>query len=308
MKQRGMALLMVLMLLAVMAALAAVATERWFFSFQYSLQQHQRLQGKWYAAGAETLATKLLLLDAHDDATHTHLAQRWATGGQRFPLEDAELQAQLADAQACFNLNAVVSDEGVQRMFTRLLVLLEEEPGQAQQISAALADWLDEDDLPRENGAEDEEYAAHRPPYLTAGQRLQDVSELRQVRGISAALLQRLRPLVCALPEGTLRININTLVPAQWPLLAALAEGMDETQIRQTLARRPPTGWETLEQPMSALPPLAAQRQYLVLNGDYFNLRAVVQMADATYRQSSLLRRHGGQTKVLWRHWEVNEQ
>lgn len=307
MKQRGMALLMVLMLLAVMAALAAVATERWFFSFQYSLQLHQRLQGKWYAAGAETLAAQLLSLDARDDASHTHLAQRWATSGQRFPLEDAELQAQLADAQACFNLNAVVSDEGIQQIFTRLLMLLGEEAGQAQRISAALADWLDEDDIPRDNGAEDDEYAAHPSPYLTARQRLQDVSELRLVRGIDAALLQRLRPLVCALPEGTLRININTLAPAQWPLLAALTEGMDETQIRQTLARRPSAGWETLDQPLAALIPLSSQRQHLVLNSDYFSLRAVVQMADTTYRQSSLLRRHGGQTKVLWRHWEIED-
>lgn len=306
MKQRGMALLMVLMLLAVMAALAAVATERWFFSFQYSLQLHQRLQGKWYAAGAETLATRLLSLDARDDASHTHLAQRWATSGQRFPLEDAELQAQLTDAQACFNLNAVVNDDA-QRIFARLLVQLAEDPGQAQQISAALADWLDEDDIPRDGGAEDEEYAAHRPPYLTAGQRLQDVSELRQIRGVSAELLQRLRPLICVLPEGSLRININTLQPAQWPLLAALVEGMDETQIRQVLARRPPAGWEKLEQPLAALMPLASQRQYLVLNSDYFSLRAVVQMADATYRQASLLRRHGGQTRVLWRHWEIEE-
>lgn len=307
MKQRGMALLMVLMLLAVMAALAAVATERWFFSFQYSLQLHQRLQGKWYAAGAETLAAKLLSLDARDDATHTHLAQRWATAGQRFPLEDAELQAQLADAQACFNLNAVAGDEGVQRIFTRLLVLLEEEPGQAQRIGAALADWLDEDDIPRDGGAEDEEYAAHHPPYLTAGQRLQDVSELRQVRGVSAELLQRLRPLVCALPEGSLHVNINTLVPTQWPLLAAMAEGMDETLLRQTLTQRPPAGWETLEKPLAALTPLASQRQYLVLNSNYFSLRATVQMADATYRQASLLRRHAGQTQVLWRHWEIEE-
>jgi general secretion pathway protein K len=306
MKQRGMALLMVLMLLAVMAALAAVATERWFFSFQYSLQLHQRLQGKWYAAGAETLAAKLLSLDARDDATHTHLAQRWATAGQRFPLEDAELQAQLADAQACFNLNAVVNDDA-QRIFTRLLVLLEEEPGQAQRIGAALADWLDEDDIPRDGGAEDEEYAAHHIPYLTAGQRLQNVSELRQVRGVSAELLQRLRPLVCTLPEGSLRININTLLPGQWPLLAALAEGMDEIQIRQTLTRRPPAGWETPEQPLAALPPLVSQRQYLVLNSNYFSLRATVQMADATYRQASLLRRHAGQTQVLWRHWEIEE-
>lgn len=305
MKQRGMALLMVLMLLAVMAALAAVATERWFFSFQYSLQLHQRLQGKWYATGAETLAAKLLSLDARDDASHTHLAQRWATSGQRFPLEDAELQAQLADAQACFNLNAVAGNEGIQWIFTRLLVLLEEDPGQAQRISSALADWLDEDDIPRDGGAEDEEYAAHRPPYLTAGQRLQDVSELRQVRGISAALLQRLRPLVCTLPEGVLHININTLLPGQWPLLAALVEGMDEAQIRQTLTRRPPAGWETLEQPMAELIPLAGQRQYLVLNSNYFSLRARVQMADATYRQASLLRRQGGQTQVLWRHWEI---
>lgn len=307
MKQRGMALLVVLMLLAVMAALAAVATERWFFSFHSSLQLHQRLQGKWIGAGAEALAATLLRLDAEDDGLHTHLAQRWATAGQSFPLEDAELQARLTDAQACFNLNAMAGNEEIQRIFTRLLVVLGEEDGQAQRISAALADWLDEDDQPRDGGAEDADYAAYSPPYLTARQRLQDVSELRQVRDVSAGLLQRLRPLVCALPDGALRININTLAVSQWPLLAAIAEGIDETAARQWLARRPPAGWDTLAQPLAELPLLTTWRHFLTLNSDYFSLRMVVRLSDAHYRQYSLLHRSGGQTRVLRRHWEIEE-
>ncbi|NIY46296.1 type II secretion system minor pseudopilin GspK [Cedecea colo] len=307
MKQRGMALLVVLMLLAMMASLAAVVTERWFFSYQYSVQLHQRLQGKWYAAAAETFAMALLVLDARDDTQHTHLAQRWATSGQRFPLEETELQAQLIDAQACFNLNAVTGDEEAQRIFTRLLVLLGEETGQAQQIGAALADWLDEDNLPRDGGAEDAEYASFHSPWLTAGQRLQNVSELRQLRGINAALLQRLRPLVCALPEAGMKININTLAPAQWPLLAALAEGTNEAAIRQGLARRPSAGWETLESFLAEMPALGSQRRYLGLNSAFFSLRVVVRMADTNYRQYSLLQRSGGQTKVLRRYWEIEE-
>ncbi|WP_431225628.1 type II secretion system protein GspK [Serratia sp. L9] len=90
-------------------------------------------------------------------------------------------------------------------------------------------------------------------------------------------------------------------------MLAALAEGIDETTARQLLTRRPPAGWDTLAQPLADMPLLAPGRHLLTLNSDYFSLRMVVRLSDTNYRQYSLLQRSNGQARVLRRHWEIEE-
>lgn len=306
MKQKGMALLTVLLLLAVMVALAALATERWFFSFQYSLQLHQRLQGKWFAAGAEEVAGGLLRLDARDDMRHTHLSQRWATLADTLPLEGGQLQVRIHDAQACFNLNAL-GDDGARAVFTRLLTLNGVDAAAAQSVAAAAADWIENGDAPRPAGAKDSEYAAREPPYLTAQQPMWDVSELRQVRGISAQLYNALRPLLCALPVETVAININTPGAEQWSLIAALSEEIGEDDVRRWLAQRPGAGWQTLEAAFSGLKPLAGQRRYLTLNSEFFYVDITARLDEAAYRQRSLLQRNRGKISVIWRQQEAEE-
>lgn len=51
---------------------------------------------------------------------------------------------------------------------------------------------------------------------------MQDVSELRLLAGMDAALYQRLLPFVCVQPDDALQVNVNTLRPSQAALLVAL--------------------------------------------------------------------------------------
>ncbi|QHM70218.1 type II secretion system minor pseudopilin GspK [Mixta intestinalis] len=307
MKQRGMALLTVLLLLAIVVTLVTVVTERWFFSFHYSLHLHQRLQGKWYVTAAENIAAMVLQRDAFDDARHTHLAQQWATEGPHFSLPNAELDVRLTDARTCFNINALPHDEEIQRIFIRLLQLLQIESSQAERLNAAIADWIDGGVKIRAGGAKDDVYQASDPPYLTASQPLWHPSELRPVRGITPEILQQLRPLICVLPEKNFILNLNTLQTAQWPLLAALLPDSSQNEILRWLKQRPAAGWETLEETFTGLEALAGQRHYLTLNSDYFALHVIAQMADTDYRQYSLLQRKNGKVTVLWRYPEMEE-
>ncbi len=125
-----------------------------------------------------------------------------AQEGRRFTLDDGEIRATIRDGHACFNLNAINhrTDEAGDGtpyptdVFVRLLALLGEPPLRASQIAAALGDWTDSDGQQRLNGAEDEVYMAQTPGYLAANQPMQDVSELRLLAGMDAALYQRLLP------------------------------------------------------------------------------------------------------------------
>ncbi len=223
-RQRGVALLMVLFILALMMILASAMTERTAVMYQHTAVTLDNLQARWYAPGGgkygrRAAATRCAGLAQSNEPRRKPRAQE----GRRFTLDDGEIRATIRDGHACFNLNAINhrTDEAGDGtpyptdVFVRLLALLGEPPLRASQIAAALGDWTDSDGQPRLNGAEDEVYMAQTPGYLAANQPMQDVSELRLLAGMDAALYQRLLPFVCVQPDDALQVNVNTLRPSR---------------------------------------------------------------------------------------------
>ncbi len=157
------------------------------------------------------------------------------------------MRGQIVDAQACFNLNAInygvvdlTSIPYAARIFQQLLINLQVELLQARQVTAALRDWIDRDDKPVRGGAEDEVYMGMEPPYLAANQPMQDVSELRLIRGNRCRALPQTLPYVCVLPTSDLSVNVNTLLDSQAPLLAALfLTKPDSLPVTELLQQRP---------------------------------------------------------------------
>ena len=157
----------------------------------------------------------------------------------------------MSDGGNCFNLNSlVVKAEGnyasytpAVNQFARLLRVLDLPNGEA--IAAAAADWIDSDDSPLPGGAEDAAYAGGATPYRTAGTLMADPSELRAVAGVTPEVYDKLRPWICTLPKAErARININTLLPEQAPLLAMLLpDTLGVEGARSLLLKRPPIGY-----------------------------------------------------------------
>ncbi|MBW9794589.1 general secretion pathway protein GspK, partial [Escherichia coli] len=86
----------------------------------------------------------------------------------------------------------------------------------------AIADYVDNDDIPRASGAENEYYQTSNDPHTIGGRRIWSISELKQIKGMTLSLYQQISPLLCALPDDELKININTLTRRDAPLLAAM--------------------------------------------------------------------------------------
>jgi general secretion pathway protein K len=151
----------------------------------------------------------------------------------------------------CFNLNSVAMGPvgrtltrplGVEQL-ARLLTLLDVPQAESLRIAAATADWVDVDQQPGSGGAEDPAYARAATPYRTAGTLLAEASEWRAVAGVTPAIFARAAPHLCALPEAELsRPNINSLVPADAPVLAAIT-GVPLATARDAIAARPAGGW-----------------------------------------------------------------
>ncbi|MBT4868204.1 MAG: hypothetical protein HON53_24120 [Planctomycetaceae bacterium] len=62
-------------------------------------------------------------------------------------------------------------------------------PNMTADIADAILDWLDEDELPRLSGAENEYYGTLSPPYETKNGQLESLDELLRVRGVTSSML-----------------------------------------------------------------------------------------------------------------------
>ena len=248
--ERGAALLTVLLLVAIIAVLAGAALEKLRLSTRVGGNAVALDQARAFSFAAETLAVvKVSDLLARHPARVT-LEGGWSGRPIPLPIPGGTADATVVDGGNCFNLNGLVTEvsPGVYASFTparaqfaRLIRLVDPQAASPDGIAAAAADWIDSDTYPLDGGAEDSAYSGYR----TANTLMADPSELRAVRGVTRADYERLRPWLCALPVAApSRINVNTLLPEQAPLIAMLLPGTLTVEgARQVLLRRPPAGF-----------------------------------------------------------------
>jgi type II secretory pathway component PulK len=93
----------------------------------------------------------------------------------------------LEDESTRLNLSTLLMAEKTSP--TAAQTLLMALPGMTEDVADAILDWLDEDDEPREMGAEVDYYSGLAPPYAPKNGPLETVEELLLVRGVTPQLL-----------------------------------------------------------------------------------------------------------------------
>jgi type II secretory pathway component PulK len=92
----------------------------------------------------------------------------------------------VTDEGGKINLNALMKiDSSGQVLFNMLMAL----PNVTEDIADPIVDWLDADDNPRQNGAEDTYYQTLSPPYHAKNGPLDSLEELLLVKGITPQVL-----------------------------------------------------------------------------------------------------------------------
>jgi general secretion pathway protein K len=254
--ERGAALLTVLLLVAVMAVVSAAVLERLTLATRLAANASAADQARAYADSASLLVERRLGDLAGAQTGKVTLEGNWLGRAQPVAVPGGMASVTPFDGGNCFNLNSLVSgktEAGLKvrpvalSQFRTLMGLLGVPSNSAQGIAEAATDWIDSDSVPRSGGAEDEVYLGMPVPYRTANRLMVDVSELRAVDGVTPAIYNLLRPWICALPEAELSpINVNTLLPAQAPLLAMLFPGkLTVDAARTLLTARPATGYDS---------------------------------------------------------------
>lgn len=316
--ETGAALLTVLMLVAIVAVLAASSLERLKLATRASVNMIAVDQARSYGYAAETVALSRIADLVARDPARTTLAGDWQGRDIPFPIDGGTAVARLVDGGNCFNVNSVVTQGQDQLQLTArpiailqfesLMINLGVRPSEARAIAFALGDWIDSDTSPLSGGAEDSAYTRAKIPYRTANDLMADASEIRVLAGMTPAIYAVVRPWVCALPSTDLSpININTISPAQAPLVAMLIPGQLTVQsAKRMIDERPANGYAnvvsfwSLPALAGVSPPAEVQAQ-LQMKTRWFALDLSVSLAGAELRETALIDANQNTTRLVRR-------
>lgn len=150
---------------------------------------------------------------------------------------DEEIRYGLMDEERKLNVNKA-SFEVLKQFFESVGEATAQEAG---DIADAILDWVDTDDEPRENGAEEGYYASLQPAYPCKNKEFQVVEELLLVKAMTQEVFDKVKEYVTVYSSGT--VNLNT---AGKPVLQAL--GMSGILAEKVLHfRKGPDGKEATE-------------------------------------------------------------
>lgn len=240
--ERGAVLLTTILVMAVMATLAVAI----FDDLRYAVRRANNIQTaaqmELYADGAEDFAVQYLSTAMLSVSPAQMNGQLAAPEPIIFPIDNGVMTLSVRDGTQCLSISQLNRGNG-RRNFRQLLEVLGVTPAQATQLVSAASDWQDADTAPLPGGAEDGHYLSLDPPYRTANTPISSTMELRAIRGFDPETVLALRPYICARPDpAKSTLNVNTLSPAQAPLLAAYLGGADWLSAAQDLILNRPAG------------------------------------------------------------------
>jgi len=181
--QSGVALVMVLWILLLVTISTGAYT---LMARMDQLEAHTVLWGTRARMGAEAGLNMAVLSLRDPDET-----ARWNPDGRPYALLflDMQLEIKVTDERGKLNINS--ADEVV---LTQLFSGHGLEEEDAIYLAAAVLDWIDEDDIERANGAEEDAYFANGYGVGPGNRSFVMVEELLQVLGMSWELFQKIEP------------------------------------------------------------------------------------------------------------------
>ncbi|AJE02119.1 type II secretion system minor pseudopilin GspK [Geobacter pickeringii] len=239
--ERGFALVLTLVVTALLVAVAAefiheVYVETSIHRNFLNLQQASLMAQSGVTGGVELIRN---IRRAGDQAP---LLQVMA---KPLELEDEKgsISVTIEEEDGKLNLNSVTLPNGQPNDFfdqaeQRLLKIL----GLPAALHDTLADWVDEDDDPRPDGAESAYYQKLTSPYLAKNAPFATFGELTMVRGVTPAVRDALRPFATIYGTAGGSIDLNTAPPA---VIRALDDDMTEGTVKNIVDHRRTTPFTT---------------------------------------------------------------
>ena len=245
-QESGMVLLLVLVVITLLAALVTELAFSTLVDLRLTETFRDSTKAYYLAKGGVRAGSSILQRDSNSYDAPGDPAELWSQGIAQYPVGDGVVSVRIIDLGGMINLNALVNTNGsnvnptvkdrVKRLFDNLGI------NEGETLTAALIDWIDEDDrvyidpdTNRATGAEASYYLQREKPVNCKNGPLESLEELQLVREFSAELVQRIAPYVTL--YGNDKINVNS---ASAEVLMALSADPEITRdaAESIIARR----------------------------------------------------------------------
>jgi len=310
---RGFALVITLI---VTALLVALVTE--FITEVYvdttARQSYVDAQKAGLMAESGVTGAIAMLQFALPKKSYTSLHDLWAKPID-LPEEQGTLRVIVEDESARLSLNQIVGANGTfidendptGSYYGTALRLFKGLKLPASDLCDAVADWIDDNDIPKPGGGESQWYNSRKPSYTAKNARLDSIEELALVKGFSSEVIEQLRPFVTVYGESSVAapINVNT---APKELLMALDERITDSVADQVIDYRKNTPF-TPEKGLGSVPGLdsriAQQLSLRITNkSTIFRIRAEAQVNGTLRVVEAVVSFAGGSpTTLYWREY-----
>jgi general secretion pathway protein K len=288
-KQKGMALVMVLLIVAMATTIAAFMAQQQAFWQRAMENGRDRAQSRRIAEAGIDWARAVLADDA-SVSRYDHGQEMWAMHLPAVQLERGEIRGAIHDQQGLFNLNNLVRNGVVSQSdllhYQRLLDTL----GMPQDLATTLLDWLDANNEPGTNGAEDDFYFGQQPPYRCANRLLSDIGELAWVKGYDGSIIKRLQPYVSVLPESGTPVNVNFAPPE---VMVAVIPGLALQEARRIHLQIQSAPFKSTTEFFQQVRAQRSGSENLTVNSQYFMVTGYATQGDGESSVHALLKRTG---------------
>jgi general secretion pathway protein K len=292
--ERGFALVLTLLVTALMVAVATELIHQVYVDTTMSRAFRDGQQASLMAESGVTGGVKLLQKQLS--------GQEYSTLSPTLKQEDetGTLEITATEESGKINLNDLVTPRGELNAATlNQLKLLGKRLKIPDELWEALADWLDNDDLPRSNGAESSYYQSQKPSYTPRNAKMVTLAELSLVKGFTPEMVTRLSPFVTVYPGRfgvpPSMININT---APMEVIAALTPRMDDSTAARIVEERRRLPFKTLGE-LSRIPGGAAISQEIASSatckGTVFRITSLARVKDSVRVVEAVVILSGGE-------------
>ena len=175
-----------------------------------------------------------------------------------FQFDDFILQGSLTDYSNCFNVNHLITFKAGKskdnlkaiKYFEDLLRNYEINYLDAEQIIDQILDWMDDDDVPRNNGAENYFYASplHKPREYTSKRLFINKSELLAITSINRIKNRDIWKKLCIIPmSSNFYLNINSFQESDKYLLSSAINQSNLNEATTMIKETPIEGFASVK-------------------------------------------------------------
>ncbi len=272
-RQRGIALLIVLWGLVLLAVIAA--------SFASGSRTETMLARNLVDNAKARALADAGVYRAISALLETKFDRRWRVDGTVYPFAygDGTVRISVQDEGGKIDLN-----KGRDEHLRGLLQLAGLDFDEAAALVDAIADFRDEDDMHRLNGAEDSDYRAAGLPYGAKNRPFEAVEELQQVLGMTRATYERVAPFLTVF-SGRSRIDLTNAPREVLLAVPGIVTGEVESLLTERAQMTGPI-------PTKALPIPAADRgTFGISKGRVFSVRSEARTpGGATFARQAVVR------------------